>query len=232
MKCLLSNDDGIEAAGLAALEAALREYGPVVVVAPDRHLSGCSHQVNTVQPLQVVEAGPDRYAVDGTPADCTRLGLLHLARDADWVLAGVNHGGNLGVDVFMSGTVAAAREAVLFGKPAIAFSQYRRANAEIDWSLTVPQIRRVLRELVSRPWVPGTLWNVNFPHWDGNATPPPIVDCPVDTENHLPVWFEIADGKFHYRAAYHERARTAGADVDVCFGGDISVSRMRVGASV
>jgi 5'-nucleotidase len=226
VKFLLSNDDGIDACGLAALERAISEFGPVTVVAPDRHLSGCSHQVNTVQPLLAQEVAPGRYAVDGTPGDCVRLGLLHLAADVDWIVSGINDGGNLGVDVFMSGTVAAAREAALFGKPAIAFSQYRRRKTDFDWSVTAPLVKRVLQALWSRPVQPGTFWNVNFPDLDGSAAVPRIVDCPVDTQNHLPVWYEIQDGRFHYRTAYHDRARTRGADIDVCFSGDIAVSEL------
>ena len=92
MKLLLTNDDGIEAPGLCVLEQVAQEFGEVVVVAPDRHLSGCSHQVTTHQPLRITEQAANRFAVGGTPADCVRLGLLHVAPDADWVFSGVNDG--------------------------------------------------------------------------------------------------------------------------------------------
>ena len=107
MKFLLTNDDGIDAPGLDVLRRAAESLGECVTVAPHEHLSGCSHRVNTHRPLWAEEVGPGRYSLDGSPADCARIGLLHLATDADWVLSGVNDGGNLGVDVHMSGTVAA-----------------------------------------------------------------------------------------------------------------------------
>ena len=93
MKFLLTNDDGIKAPGLAMLAQALSGLGKVVVVAPTDPLSGCSHQVITQRPLQVTEIAAGWHAVDGTPADCIRLGLLHLAPDVDWVMAGINDGG-------------------------------------------------------------------------------------------------------------------------------------------
>src|SRR5437588_8229336 len=111
MKFLLTNDDGIAAAGLCALDRAARDLGETVWAAPHIHLSGCSHRVTTDQPLRVtrVDAGAQtsaRWAIEGTPADCVRVGLAHLAPEADWVLSGLNHGGNLGADVHISGTVA------------------------------------------------------------------------------------------------------------------------------
>jgi 5'-nucleotidase len=126
MQILLTNDDGIGAPGLGALARELARWGRVVVIAPESARSGCSHQVNTAHPIRVRKLDGDRYATDGTPADCVRLGLSCLAPDANWVVAGINAGGNLGVDVYLSGTVAAVREGALFGKYAIAFSQYRR----------------------------------------------------------------------------------------------------------
>ncbi|MBC7817459.1 MAG: 5'/3'-nucleotidase SurE, partial [Planctomycetaceae bacterium] len=122
MKFLLTNDDGIDAPGLRLLAEIAREFGEVIVVAPDGVRSGCGHQVTNDRPLALTNVRPGEFACDGTPADCARLGLKHIAADVDWVLSGVNDGGNLGIDVYMSGTVAAVREAVLLGKPGIALS--------------------------------------------------------------------------------------------------------------
>src|SRR5262249_57858395 len=122
MKLLLTNDDGVFAPGLEALAEAAAELGEVLVVAPASHLSGCGHRVTTHGPIRVEQVAPGRVAVDGTPGDCVRVALHDLMPDADWVLSGINHGGNLGADVHHSGTVAAAREAVLHGRPAIALS--------------------------------------------------------------------------------------------------------------
>src|SRR2546430_456977 len=166
MKFVLTNDDGIDAPGLAALLAAVTRLGQgePVVVAPSDALSGCSHRVTTDTPLIVEARGDRRYAVRGTPADCVRVALLRAAPDADWILSGVNAGGNLGADVYLSGTVAAAREATLHGKPAVAFSQYRKRAVPFDWGRTAVWAAHVLGDLIQRPWSPGVLWNVNFPH--------------------------------------------------------------------
>ena len=225
MKFLVTNDDGIEAPGLAMLEQALSGLGKVVVVAPHNPLSGCSHQVSTNRPLQVTEIAAGWHAVDGMPADCIRLGLLHLAPDADWVMAGVNDGANLGVDVYMSGTVAAAREAALFGKPGIAYSQYRRTREPVAWSATVPMVKRVVERLQELPLEPGAFWNVNFPDPHTRDETPDIVFCPLDS-SHLPVRYEIQNGRFYYRGVYQERPHKQGADVDVCFSGQIAVTQI------
>jgi 5'-nucleotidase len=96
MKILLTNDDGIDAPGINALAEAMEGLGEVVIVAPDQAVSGCSHRATTHEALRVEERGERRYAVAGSPADCVRLAMLHLADDAEWVLSGVNDGGNLG----------------------------------------------------------------------------------------------------------------------------------------
>src|SRR5215831_19230283 len=164
MRLLLTNDDGIDAPGLQALRTAAILLGDPVVVAPVEGLSGCSHRITTHRPLRVEERGLGRYAVDGTPADCVRIGLQHIAPDAAWVLSGINAGGNLGADVWHSGTVAAAREAVLHGWPAIALSHYRKRGVDYDWHRAAAWAVPLLRDLMARPWQPGTFWNVNLPH--------------------------------------------------------------------
>lgn len=228
MRFLLTNDDGIDAPGLQTLEACLAEIGETAVVAPHEHLSGCSHRVSTDRELTSVAKGDRRFALDGTPADCTRVGLLHLAADAEWVMSGINDGGNMGVDVFMSGTVAAVREAALFGKPAIAFSRYRPPASETPWVNIVPAVKRVLETLMPRPLEPGTFWNVNFPHIDGDGTPvPEMLFCPLDC-SHLPVKYQINGNSYRYSAVYQQRERTPGSDVDVCLSGRIAVTQMSI----
>ena len=100
MKFLLTNDDGIDAEGLSALEQALSGLGQLMVMAPSSAYSGCGHQLTTHRPLRAKEHAERRFSVDGSPADCTRLGLTQFMQDADWVVSGINHGGNLGSDVF------------------------------------------------------------------------------------------------------------------------------------
>ncbi len=227
MKFLLTNDDGIEAAGLAALERAAAPLGATVWAAPHVHLSGCSHRVTTDKPLRVSEKAPGRWAIEGTPADCVRVGLAHLLPEADWVLSGINHGGNLGADVHISGTVAAVREGVLHGKPGIALSHYCKRGLAIDWDRAVRWVSPLLAELIAQSWVPGTFWNINLPHLTPDAPEPRVVACPLET-GPLPLCFTQEDGHFHYSGVYHERRRQTGSDVDVCFGGNISVTRINV----
>ena len=199
------------------------------MVAPNRHLSGCGHQTTTDRHLAAEQVAENRFAVDGTPADCTRLGLLHLAPGTDWVLAGVNDGGNLGVDVFMSGTVAAVREGALLGLPSIAFSQYRRGRTTLDWGQTATMARRVLQTLLQRSPTSRGFWNVNFPDIEPGAEAH-LVDCLLDP-NPLPVGFRQLEGMFHYEADYSDRRRNPGTDVDACFRGHIALTHIELGQS-
>lgn len=224
MNFLLTNDDGIDAPGLAALRDACASRGTSVVVAPDRHLSGCSHQATTARGLLLEKVADDRYALDGSPVDCTRLGLYQVAPATTWILSGINEGGNLGADVFLSGTVAAAREACLLGKPAIAISQYVRRRP-VNWQLAGRLTRHVLELLLDRPPEPGSFWNVNLPHLDDLSCVPECLFCPIDPHP-LPLDYELRDGKLHYRARYQDRQRAAGHDVELCFAGNITISQV------
>jgi 5'-nucleotidase len=223
---LLTNDDGVEAPGLAALRRAVAALGGAVVIAPDRHLSGCSHQATTARPLELIRLEEGRYSLDGSPVDCVRVGLAHVAPDARWLLAGVNEGGNLGADVYLSGTVAAAREACLLGRPAIAISQYIR-HRNVDWNQSAEWARHVIELLLERPPEPGSFWNVNLPHPDQETGVPECVFCRVDPHA-LPVRYEMLEGKLHYRANYHERTRAASHDVEHCFAGRIAISSINL----
>ena len=95
MHLLLTNDDGYDAAGLTALAAAARHFGEVTTIGPDGAFSSTSHQVTTHRPLTLVERSTNHYSLDAWPADCVRIGLVGLELAADWVLSGINHGGNL-----------------------------------------------------------------------------------------------------------------------------------------
>jgi 5'-nucleotidase len=222
---LLTNDDGVDAAGLCALESAASRCGQTITVAPREELSGCGHRVTIDRPLSLDETGPQRFALDGTPADCVRLGLLHVAPQTSWVLAGINEGGNLGVDIHMSGTIAAVREAVLFGRPAIAVSQFRRRKRPVPWELATRWTGRVLDELLSATPVPGTFWNVNLPDAQDVDGEPEIVYCPLEPQ-HLNVAYEQRPDGLFYRGSYQQRPRTPGSDVDVCFSGRIAVTQI------
>lgn len=242
MIVLLTNDDGIDAPGLAALEAACRGWAcRVLVVAPKEPHSGCGHRVTTDRPLVLEQVGPDRFHVDGTPADCVRLALTMLVRSpgdpgggaeerptVDWVFSGINAGGNLGVDVHHSGTVAAAREAALHGVRALAASHYHRREEPIDWDRAAAWMAAVLAEVVPLPLESGEFWNVNLPHpLGGAAARPPVVQCRIDPSP-LPLGYANGPDGWRYRSRYQERQRVPDGDVAACFGGAISLSRGRV----
>jgi 5'-nucleotidase len=227
MKVLLTNDDGIDAPGLSALRDAVRDLGAATVVAPADAHSGCSHQITTNAPLRVEERRPAAYAVHGTPADCVRVGLYALAAECDWVVAGINHGGNLGADVYVSGTVAAVREAVLHGKPGVAVSYYKRKELDFDWPRAARWVTPVLRAIFADEWRPGVFWNVNLPHLSPDDPDPVAVHCRLDPAP-LPVGYREEGGLYHYDGNYHGRTRTPGCDVDVCFSGRIAVTRLNL----
>ncbi|MDD2388800.1 MAG: 5'/3'-nucleotidase SurE [Desulfobacterales bacterium] len=225
MKLILTNDDGIDAPGIAALASIMKEFGTLVVVAPDNAQSGVGHKVTTDAPIRIEQTAPGRYRVYGTPADCTRIALTHIAPDASWVIAGINNGGNLGADIYMSGTVAAVREATLLGYPAIAVSQYLARNREVDWRLTACRAMPILRTLIQDSLEPGHFWNINLPHPPGNSTCLQFEYCKLDTMP-LDVRFEKDKNHMIYTGDYHKRPRQPGRDVDICFSGKITVTKM------
>jgi len=224
---LLTNDDGWDAPGLAALWQAAEGLGRCRLVAPIGPLSGCGHRVTTHGPIAITRLGEDRVAVAGTPADCVRLALDHLAPDVDWILSGINAGGNLGADVYHSGTVAAAREGVLHGVPGIALSHYIARGRVIDWPRAARWAASVLRRLLPLPWEPGTFWNVNLPHLTPADPEPDLIFCPLDPSP-LPLSYRVEGGQAFYSGDYHSRARRPHSDVDVCFSGRIAVTLIRL----
>src|SRR6266581_7057559 len=122
---LLTNDDGIHSAGLDALESALSGLAAIIIVAPDREMSACSQSLTLNQPLRFHQISANRYAVQGTPADCVILASIKiLEKKPDLVISGVNRGLNVGDDVSYSGTVAGAFEAALQGLLGIAVSTH------------------------------------------------------------------------------------------------------------
>jgi 5'-nucleotidase len=178
MRVLLTNDDGIEADGLQALRRALLEIEGVElqVVAPDGNRSAMARSITTRRPLTVRKFafadGGVGYATDGTPVDCVRLAQLGLIDGftAQLIVAGINHGANLGDDVTYSGTVAAALEGIMLGLPAVAVSQQSRARdldhrADRAWDFTTAAAfaARVVERIADIGLEPGTLLNINVP---------------------------------------------------------------------
>ncbi len=223
----LTNDDGWDAPGLYALWQAAQALGNCLVAAPEFAHSGCGHRVTTHGPIDINRIDSDRISIGGTPADCVRLGIHHLAPNPSWVLAGINAGGNLGVDIHHSGTVAAVRESVIHGVPGIALSHFIARGRALDWPRTTRWAEAILRQLMGMPWEPGTFWNVNFPHLEPDAPDPEVVFCPVDPSP-LPIDYRLESNQATYSGNYQARPRIAGGDVETCFGGRIAVSLVRL----
>ena len=227
MSIVLTNDDGIDAPGIAALKRALSGHS-TITVAPKHAMSGCGHQVSTYGvPIHIEQRAEDAYAIDGTPADCTRVALTHVYPEARYVIAGINAGGNMGADVYISGTVAAVREAAFHRVTGIAVSQYIGRDRKVDWDRAAAWTARVLDDLMQRETEPGTYWNVNLPHLAPGAPEPEIVECPTCTQS-LPVAYRREGEHLHYEGDYANRERDPGSDVDHCLSGRIAVALLRL----
>ncbi|TDU72972.1 5'-nucleotidase /3'-nucleotidase /exopolyphosphatase [Prosthecobacter fusiformis] len=231
MHFLLTNDDGIDAPGLKALAEAVAAVpgARVSIVAPADEQSMCGHCVTTRKPLVVEPRGEGRWAVRGPSADSVRIALFGLDLKPDWVLSGVNAGGNLGQDIVISGTVAAAREAAYHGIPAMAFSHYLVKGVAMDWPRIASWVTEIMARLSGELLHDGEYWNVNFPHHAPGLLPmPEMVRC-IPERMPLDVNYEMtAEGQYQYTAQYSKRPRIPGSDVDECFGGKITVSRLKV----
>jgi 5'/3'-nucleotidase len=226
---ILTNDDGIDAPGLEALEHCARKFGEVVVVAPSQPQSGIAHRVTTRTPIQVKALTNSHFSVEGTPADCTRIALKCLAPDAAWLISGINPGANLGSDVYQSGTVAAAREAAILGCRSIAISQYIARGHQIDWDVSRQVACAVLEMMLQQHLERGRFWNINLPHpltW--NAKPSHRF-CALDTSPHQ-YRYRVEQNAYYYEGVIHERPREPGKDVDECFSGSVSITRIGLDA--
>ncbi|MFM7364636.1 MAG: 5'/3'-nucleotidase SurE [Cuspidothrix sp.] len=226
MTIILTNDDGIDSPGIAALCKAVSNKS-VIIVAPQTHQSGCGHQVTTNQAINLQRRSDFEYAIAGTPADCVRVALSHIAEDVKYVISGINAGGNLGVDTYISGTVAAVREAAIHGIPGIAVSQYRHAKRDYDWEASVKWTSTLLENLLEISLEPGYFWNVNLPHLSPQQADPEVVFCQPCTKP-LPINYRVEGDDFYYIGEYGKRERTPNSDVDICFSGKIAVTKLKV----
>lgn len=168
MYILITNDDGYQSEGLAALRAALSEVGEVVVVAPDRNWSAAGHYRKLFDPLRAWEGalpdGSPALLCDGTPADCVALAIMGLLpRKPDLVVSGVNLGANLGTDLLYSGTVAAAMEGIVFGVPGIAVSQLHKKDQPWDFRAAQAAVVQVVAKVAEHGLPAGILLNMNVP---------------------------------------------------------------------
>lgn len=166
MRILVTNDDGIHAEGLAALESVARALSDDVwVVAPEEEHSGAGHSLTLHEPLRLRQVSEKRYAVKGTPTDCVLVAILEVMRGAkpDLVLSGINRGCNVAEDVTYSGTIAAAMEGTLLDIPSIAVSMYIGSVAEPVWDAPKHFLPEMIKKLMKMGWPKGNLMNINFP---------------------------------------------------------------------
>ncbi len=208
-KILISNDDGVHAAGLWHLYRALTALGEVTVVAPEREMSGTSHAFTFSGPLrlnQVIIEGNHAYSVNGTPADAVKIGVTQLyTSKPDFIVSGINAGDNTGVSCFYSGTVAAAREGCFWRIPSLAVSVSRREPESFDFAAarTVQLLERIYRRDIcfdaSRVFL-----NINFP----NCVPADIKGLRVARQGTAP----FIDG-------YKKCSNSAG-QIDYCIFGE------------
>ena len=236
MTYILTNDDGIDAPGIQALYKAVNSLPerkfPIVVAAPKEHHSGCGHRVTANAPIHIQNRSENEYAISGTPADCIRVAVSHISQNIKnqnikYVLSGINAGGNMGVDTYMSGTVAAVREAAMHGIPGIAISQYKKKGLEFDWDLSSKWTAKILVDLLERPIETGSFWNVNLPHLSPGSPQPEVIFCESCTKP-LPINYRMEENNLYYNGEYAKREKTPNSDVDVCFSGKIAVTKLRL----
>ena len=174
MLILLTNDDGIYAPGLAAMEAELRRLGEVFVVAPATEQSGVGHSITYLTPLIVKEVffGDEHrgWAVQGSPADCVKIGVAEFCpRQPDLVVSGINGGLNAGINVLYSGTVAAAIEGAFFGITSVAVSLEFDEHAQFDKAARLA--RSVIEQVLEKKGPKPQLYNMNIPTAALSGTP-------------------------------------------------------------
>ncbi len=238
MRILLTNDDGIDAPGLAALYKAVQGLGEVHVVAPEKVQSATSHAVTFHRPIRVAShPGPGGEGMPGTsvgarPADCVKLAITNLVpQPIDLVISGINAGANVGVNVIYSGTVGAAREAAFFGIPAIAISQHVGDWDGIRWDAAAKHAGEAIRRVLDGPMTAHSVVNINIPILDDGAEPKGMKAAPISTSSMVDQ-YEVTpadDGSFQYRVcnAMTFRTREPGTDVEALFDGYITVTPLQ-----
>ncbi|MBV8096668.1 MAG: 5'/3'-nucleotidase SurE [Acetobacteraceae bacterium] len=165
-RILLTNDDGIDAPGLAVLEEVAGQLGREIwIVAPEHDRSGVSHAISLHNPIRVSRLGPRRFGITGTPGDCAVMGVCHFMADGppQLILSGVNRGANLGMETVFSGTVGGAMTGMMLGIPSIALSQAFTDREAVPWDTARTLAPHVIRRLLEIGWSEEACLNVNFP---------------------------------------------------------------------
>ena len=164
---LITHDDGVNAKGIHVLTEVAREFGDVIVMAPQTNASGLSHSIVSSRPIRAQEISSEEgltiCSCDGTPVDCVKLAVEHFCpRRPDLVLSGINHGSNSSINVLYSGTMGAAIEAVALCIPSIGFSLLNH-SPQADFEPGLPFIRRIIRTTLENRLPAGITLNVNIP---------------------------------------------------------------------
>ncbi len=164
---LITNDDGIYSKGIKSLVEVAKDFGDILVVAPDRPQSGMGHAITVNEPLKIRKSDSfpeyDSYSCSGTPVDCVKLAIYHILKGRPaMVLSGVNHGSNQSINVIYSGTMSAAIEGALEGIPSIGFSLLDHAR-DADFTTAKQVIRTILEHTTNRRMPHGVCLNVNIP---------------------------------------------------------------------
>ncbi len=243
MRVLLTNDDGIDAAGLQRMRTALLAVDGVdlLVIAPDSNRSAIGRGITFQRPVHVAphvfSEGPPGWATDGTPVDCVRLSDLGLAgtQRPDLVVSGINHGANMGDDITYSGTVAAALEGVVLGIPAIAVSQEwgrkrQPDDVEDPFGQAARFVARLVEILADVPLAAGTMLNINVPAGPATGVDVTHIGRRVYYDTLQPEGQIAADGSGHYilynaEPGFHDEA---GTDVAAVHAGKIAITPLHL----
>lgn len=246
MRILLTNDDGIDAIGLKVLYRSLQSLGDIQVIAPADVQSATGHAITFHRPVQAekrtVRDAQGRelftgYAVHGRPADCVKLAVHHLLDDpsrVDLVVSGMNAGANVGVNVFYSGTVGAAREGAIWGLPSLAVSLHIGKMERTEFDRAADLARQVIDRVLAEPMAAHSLVNINLPVTEPGRSCRGIKVAPICTSRIIEQYEPLElQGRCHYQAApifdFHQRI--PGSDVDVLFDGYVAVTPMSFDAT-
>jgi len=235
LRILLTNDDGIHAEGLTALERIAGELSDDVwIVAPEYEQSGASRALTLADPIRVRQIGERRFSTTGTPTDCVLMGLNTLVegKRPDLVLSGVNRGANLAEDVTMSGTVAGAIEAMALGVPGIALSQMGFYEPGASYEPAEAFGPGIIRKLVKTGWPRDVVMNINFP----NGPVEKITEVEVTRQGfrdshirHAEKRTDLRGREYYWMGFRQERSKPAeGTDLRALYEGRISVTPLHI----
>lgn len=234
VRILVTNDDGINAAGLEALTEIARALSDDVwIVAPETNQSGVGHSLSLTRPLRLRELSERKFAIEGTPTDCVLFATRHLLADKPpvLVLSGVNHGANIADDVTYSGTIAGAMEGCLLGIRSIALSQAYARGHPVKWATGVHHGPGIIRDVLSVEWSKEAFVNINFP----DVVAASVTGVETTRQGHLGFGGFIAErddlrgGKYYWVGyAPEEMQPPAGTDAAALREGRISVTPLHL----